>query len=447
VRPARWSLWLVAAACTVHPPGEDEERARAAAAGAAWQRPFAERPRPVLRADSPLEEYMAFAEQQNGDFEAAYHKWVAALEQVPQDGTQPTTAAVGLVHRFDGGSALDRTGLSLASDAMNNLVAPGRLGSQAMAALERARVAAAEFDRSRLRLQREVAEAFYALAGHDGELELMLQQRILLDGALPGISARVQAGTASGTELLMAQIALDRVDAERERMHIGRPALLAALRRAIGADAAFADATPALPPLEPVRATEQAFVDEALAHNPDLAVRVAEHAAALAEVASREWRNVPELSLASVLTGDGAFQLAGAVTLPFLRSAAIDGAIAQAGALARAAEALRRQAGTDATAQALAGLAALRGQEQEATVLQERLLPHIRQLVDLARSEWTAGTGAYSVLTDAEAQALDAQRALLRVRAEHAVGRARLREATGALLLPPPVPPVPQPVR
>jgi outer membrane protein TolC len=172
-------------------------------------------------------------------------------------------------------------------------------------------------------------------------------------------------------------------------------------------------------------------------------VRAAEHAAALAEAAAREWRAVPELSLASVLTGDGALQLAGAVTLPFLRSAAIDGAIAQAGALARAAEALRRQAGADATAAALAGLAELRAQEQEAAVLQERLFPHIRQLVDVARSEWAAGTGAYTVLTDAEAQALDVQRALLRVRAEHAVGRARLREATGALLLPAPAPPAP----
>lgn len=44
------------------------------------------------------------------------------------DSTQPTTAMLGIEHSLDGGSALDRTGISLVSDAMNNLFWPGRLG-------------------------------------------------------------------------------------------------------------------------------------------------------------------------------------------------------------------------------------------------------------------------------------------------------------------------------
>ena len=117
------------AGCVVHPDGEREERDRASAAGVAYARPFAERELPELPPDAPLATFVARAEAANGGLEAAWQRWRAALERVPQDGSQPTTAMVGLQHTLDGGAALDRTVLSVLSDAMRNVLWPGRVAA------------------------------------------------------------------------------------------------------------------------------------------------------------------------------------------------------------------------------------------------------------------------------------------------------------------------------
>lgn len=425
-------IWLCA--CTVHPDGEASERERAAQLGASWQKPFAERMLPPLTAQSHLTDYLAHAEQANGALEAAWNRWVAALEQVPQDGTQPTTAMLGLDHTLDGGKALDRTALSLMSDAMNNLMLPGRLTARAEAALARARTAAAEFDQVRLAIQRTVAEAYFQLAWHDEDYLLMLRVRNVLSGIEASVAESVAAGAAGPAMQLTLQIAIDRLDAERERMHADRPALVAAVRRAVSAGPELADVLAELPELTPIRGTEQQFVEAALERNPDIAMRRREHDSALAEQRAREWLRMPEFSLRSAVMGDGVATLGGAISLPFLRSQAIDGAIAQADAEARAAEALRRQAGHDAVAAVLSSMAELRGHEIEAQVLQQRLLPHLQSLVQVLQSEYAAGTGDVQRIADTEMQALEAERSILRIRREHATTRARLAEATGAIL-------------
>lgn len=422
------------AACTVHPEGEARERELATAAGTAWQKPFAERTLPQLGPQSHLADYLAHAEQGSGLLEAAWNRWIAALEQVPQDGTQPTTAMLGIDHTLDGGKALDRTALSLMSDAMNNLMLPGRLTARAEAALARARTAAAEFDQVRLALQRTVAEAYYNLAWHDEDYLLMLRVRNVLSGLETSVAESVAAGTAGPAMRVLLQIAIDRLDAERERMHADRPGLVAAVRRAIGAGPDLADVLAELPDLAPIRTTEQQFVEAALERNPDIAVRRREHDSALAEQRARQWLKMPEFSLRSAVMGDGVATLGGALSLPFLRGQAIDGAIAQADAEARAAEALRRQSGHDAVAAVLSSMAELRGHEIEAQVLQERLLPHLRELLQILQTEWATGTGDVQRIADAEMDALEVERSMLRIRREHAITRARLAEATGALL-------------
>lgn len=429
-----FALLLMPAACTVHPEGESSERERAAVAGAAWSKPFGDRIPLPLTQNSTLADYLAHAEQGNGELEAAWNRWQAALEQVPQDGTQPTTAMIGIDHELDGGKAIDRTGISLMSDTMNNLMVPGRLGARALAALERARTAAAEFDQARLQLQREVAKAYYELAYHDEDYLLMLQVRNKLATIEESVAASVAAGTLKPTARLQVQIAIDRLDAERERMHADRPALIAAVRRIIGGGPTLTEVLAVLPDFQPLADNEQEFLFRALEHNPALSIRRREHDAANAEERAREWLRVPELSLRSALMLDGIGGLSGAVSLPFLRGTAIDGAIAQASANARAAEALQRQAGHDAVAAVLGFSAELRGHEAEAKVLNERLIPRLMQLAQITRSEWTAGKGDFQMVAEVEMQVLEAKRLVLRIRREHAVTRARLAEAAGALL-------------
>lgn len=421
-------LALCLPGCVVRPPGEDDERERAALAGSAFARAFAERDLPALTATAPLADWIAHAERGNGELEAAWHRWVAALEQVPQDSTQPTTAMFGVEHRLDGGAALDRTAWMLMSDAMNNLLWPGKLRARGAAALERARVAAAEFDRTRLRIAREVAEAWWAIALRDEELRILERLRAVLAVQVPSARARVRAGAAGQTALLDAEAALDRVDGELARLRAGRPALLAAL---VARTDGRGDASPALPALSPLRDAEARAVELSLAHAPGLATARAAVEARLAELRLAEWQRVPEFSVRGVLGGDDVVTLVGATTLPFLRGSAIEASVRQATAEVHAARSLERQAGHDAVALALTLVATLDALEQESAVLAERLLPRLRQRADLSRAAWTAGTGAFDEWSAALAAQLEVERTLARLAAEHHSTRARLQEAIG----------------
>jgi outer membrane protein TolC len=421
------------AACAVRPEHEDAERDLAARAGSAYARPFAERELPELAADAPLAVWIAHAEAAHGGLEAAWHRWIAALEQVPQDSTQATTAMVGLEHTFDGGSALDRTAISLASEAMNNIVWPGRLGSQGEAALQRARVAAAEYDRERLRLQREVAEAYHELALWDEELRLLDQLRTVVAANVPSVAARARAGAAPQSELLAAEVGLARIDAELARLRGGRDGLAAALCARAGTWPERFAPRPALAPLAALRGDEIAAVDRSIAANPELELRRRELAAARAEVGIREWQWTPGFSLSGLAMGDGATTLGGMLSLPFLRGTAIEASIRQAEAEVRAADALRRQAGNDAAAMVLAELATLRAVEVEAAVLERELLPRLRQAAQVARASWSAGREQLAAWAGALGDAIEVERGLARLRKEHAVGRARIQEAVGGL--------------
>ena len=262
----------------------------------------------------------------------------------------------------------------------------------------------------------------------------MLRVRNVWTNLESSVAESVAAGAASPTAQLVLKIAIDRLDAERERMHADRPSLVAAVRRAVGAGPELADVVAELPDLAPIRGTEQQFVEAALERNPDIALRRREHDSALAEQRAREWLRMPEFSLRSAVMGDGTAALGGALSLPFLRGQAITAALAQAEADARAAEAMRRQAGHDAVASVLSSMAELRGHEIEAQVLQDRLLPHLRALLQLLQTEFATGGGDIQRIADTEMDALEVERSLLRIRREHAITRARLAEATGAIL-------------
>jgi len=419
------------AACSVQPPGEAEERARLEAAGWAYRQALWARPWPVLSAAAPLSVYLAHAELGNGDLEAAYARWRAAFQRVPQAGTQPTTAMLGLEHRLDGGAALERTALMLMSDAMNNLLLPGALEARAAAALAAARTRAAEFDAERLRLQTRVTAAFLALAQRDAEVRLVEGLHRVLAVAVPAAAARVGSGGGSQAELLRASVALDRTEADLARLRGGRPALLAALAVPVGTR--LEAASPALPEIVPLRAAEASVVGTALLRNPDLERRRREADAAFARLRAAAWGRVPEFSLRSVLSGDGAVDLALAWTLPFLRGNAVEASIREAAAEADAAQALRRQGANDAVAAAVAAHAEASAAEREAEVLTGSLLPRLRQTVDVERARWSVGAGTFLAWVEAQVGVVDAEASLLRLRAAHALARARLQEALGDL--------------
>ena len=234
-------------------------------------------------------------------------------------------------------------------------------------------------------------------------------------------------------ELLAAEVARDRVRAERAKLAGERPALEAALRALVGVGGDANVPKPVLPPLTALQAAERDVIESVLANNAEVEMQRLEHAAAMAEVTMAEWERVPEFSLSATVMGTMSQTLGAAMTLPWLRGTAIEGAVRESEARVRAADALRRQAGVDATAMAVRELAMLAAVEAEHAVLAESLLPRLRQMGDVARAAWTAGGGKLTEWVAATAMALEAEAALARLRREHSLARARLQELLGGV--------------
>src|SRR5262245_52167260 len=78
------SALVALAACTLEPEGTDEQfaRLRDAGAQAAWSQPPARRELPDLPAAPTRTDVVARALLANGELEASWHEWRAALEDV-----------------------------------------------------------------------------------------------------------------------------------------------------------------------------------------------------------------------------------------------------------------------------------------------------------------------------------------------------------------------------
>ncbi len=423
---------LSLSSCSVHVEGEQQQRDLAQELGARYAKPFAERELPPLEPAATLADWIAHAETGNGELEAEWHEWIAAVEDVPQAATQDTTPMLGVEHTLDGGSALDRTGLMLMTDTMANWVLPGRLRDRGLAALARAKVAASSFTAARLELQAKVAERYVALALADEEIAL--QERLVAAISFVSASADARAGTGLGSqrERLELETQRQRATAQLQRMRTERPALLAALCASAGkaADPAF-DARPRLPEAAALRPVERAAIDDALASNPALGEAKARHDAALAQRTADEWERIPQFSLRSLLMGDGSAMLQPAMTLPFLRNHAIDALLRQREAEAAAAAAMLRQTELDEAAELAAQERALAASTDEHDLLQREVAPRLQSAAELARNEWAAGTTSLDAWLAAEAAQIELQRELASLRAEAAIARAHVQHALG----------------
>jgi outer membrane protein TolC len=424
-------MLICVCACTVSPVGERAERERMEAMGAAYAPPIAERALPALRSDASVADYVAHALLAHGEVEAAHAQWRAALERVPQAGTQLATAMVGIEQGLGPGPWFERTGFVLASEAMNNLLFPDRLEERAAAALARAKVAAAEFDAVRVQRAREVAEDVYALARIDGEQRLLERLEAVLGVVVASATARVRAGASEQSALLLAQAAFARNAAELQALSRARAERLLSLRSRLGGVTPDFDPQPSLPPIEAWTDSASAGVRERILASPWLQMLAATSAAEQRAVVVAEGEAVPGFSLRGVLMGSGTANLGAMLSLPSLRDRAVAGLIAEARALREAALARARQGSVDVRAQLDAALAILASLEAEARIQETQVLPAVVQASDVARAAWTAGRGDLAGWASSLIDSYAVERALLALREAHAATRARLRALVG----------------
>ena len=406
------AILLLMAGCTVHPPGERDERSAADRLG----KPFASRPEnrivPPLPDDASPEQLVEYALQNNADLEQQFWQWRSAIEQIPQDGTQTTnlvlSANVGISR---GRTNFSQATLSAGNDPMADIVLPPKLSVAARRTLETARAAGMRFRKSQLELRAKVLSAWYDYVLNAELIRLEQANGQLLKTTAMVVEARNRAGAAGQQDLLKARNELDLSANDVATMQSQLPGQRAAMNALLSRPADAALPTPStLPPPSTLDYSDAQVLALARELNPELAAQSHEIASRKQSIALARLQYLPDISLSGGTDLQGIAQsVLGMVTVPFLRHEAIDAAVAQAEANLRAAESMRRQSRSDLNTQIVTDLNTIRDADRQIDLIDHTILPRAEQTVTIARSAYESGQ---STLLDV----LDAQRSLISLR-------------------------------
>jgi outer membrane protein TolC len=429
-------LAVLSGACTMHPPGERLERAAVADAGRAYVHRIDDREIPPLPADASPEQLVNYALMTNAGLEQKYWEWRAALEAVPQEGTQKTNLMISFNSMISNGSTTAAMNtLGLGNDPMSNFVLPNKFETAARVALDEARAAGRRFDQARFDLRAKVLTAYaeYALAAELTRLETSNGELLGLIAQV--IESRVSTGAAMQQDLLRAEnekaLSSNELGVRTAEFVRHRATLNALLNRSPDAPLAVPKAIPVDRPVD----DDASMLAAAARQNPELQALALEIAGRQGSIARAKQEYLPEFGVNISTDLAGVTQsLTSSVMVPVLRYQAIDAGIRQAEANLRGAEAMRVQAGHDLAARVVADLVLLHDVDRQIALYQGTILPRAEQLVTTAQNAFSTGRSTLLELLDAERSLIVLRRMQAELQATRLKQVADLEAATATRL-------------
>jgi outer membrane protein TolC len=395
------------AGCTIHPQGETQQRQAALAAGKPFSRPIEHRP--PLPDRPTADDLVQYALLTNADLEQRYWEWRSAIEQIPQDGTQPANLAIFAGTTVSHGTlSFDRTTVTAGNDPMADIVWPSKISTAAQRALENARAAGLRFQQAKYALRDKVLSAYddYALTAE--LLRLEQANANLLQTTATVAEARNRAGAAGQQDLLKARNELDLSRNDIAHLRSQLPAQQAALNALLNRDPTAALLTPTeLPANRSIPYSDEQLLVMAAKQNPELAALARDIQSRRESITLAKLQYLPDFSLSASTDLGGITQtLMGMVTVPLLRYQAINAAIAQAEANLKTSEAMRRQTHNDLDARIVTDLALIHDADRQLDLLNQTILPRARQVITLTRSSYESGRATLLDLLDAQRSAI-----------------------------------------
>jgi cobalt-zinc-cadmium efflux system outer membrane protein len=393
------------AGCTVHPPGERELRSDASKAGKPYEKSFDARSVEPLSENATLDQMIAFALVSNADLEERYWGWRAAIEQIPQDGTQSTSLNISAGTSITRGkTGLGSSTLTLANDPMTDIKWPGKLDAAAKQTLENARASGERFLKAKYELRSKVVSAYYDLA-LSGELIRLEENNLQLLSIMASTTeARSLAGGAGQQDVMKANNEEDLSRNEITNLESEVVSQRAALNSLLGRPA---EAPLTIPPALTVGGKlsyrDDELLDLASKHNPELTALADEIRGKREGIRLAKIQYFPDFNLSGGTDLLGITQsLLAEATIPVLRYEALNAGISQAEANLRSSEAMTRQTKNDLASEVVSDIEAIRDSDRELQLLDDTILPRTRQIVNVGRSAYENGRSSLLDLLDSE---------------------------------------------
>jgi outer membrane protein TolC len=414
---------LLLAGCSLATREAAEERQRMEAAGASYEAPAVEQASRELPPDPDWRDVLRHAFLSNGELEAAYFAWRAAVERIDIAAGYPNTnVSVGFEYLFSGGNLTgwDRTALSVGFDPMQNLSFPTKVIAAGRVATEEARAAGERFAAAKFALQRQVLSAWLDYALLAEHIDVQREQLALLTIGAEGAAARVRGGRPQD-ELLMADVEHGHGEHMLLDLEAALPAARARLNAQIGRSADAPLDPPMLPAPRPLP-SDTALLAVGTRENPEIAALTRDAAGRAAALDLARQQYFPDINPFAGIAG-GMEQVAGAAITFATTIPQIQAGIREARANLRGSEALARQGDLDRNAAFVATLLALRLAERQLALLRDHVEPSAEQAAAAAERAYAAGSGNFAAWIAARQALLDLRLTVAetRVAREHQV--------------------------
>jgi outer membrane protein TolC len=399
-----------------------------------------------LPEEATLDDYVRYAMKHNPDLEAAFSRWRAALERIPQERAFPDPRASFALVLDEVERSAEYMGERYALEQMFPWF--GKLALGGDMAAEEARAESQRYEATRLKLVEQVSRAYFELAfGHQAVRVARENLGLLL--RLEAVARTMfRAGAASLSDVSRAQIEIgkleDQVRSLEDLLGVRAAELNAALGRPAQARLPAAPDRPSAQsfPMLPEYPDEQ-WILLARENNPELSAARHDsererHAIALARKSA-----YPDITLGleygrdasarmAAMDGGGSDMLAGMVSmnLPVWRRR-YDARVREVEA--RLIEANRQIQGRENGLETdlKTALYAYRDSLRKVELYGDTLLPMARQTLATTETAYRAGSARFSDLIDAQRVLLEFSLAYERAAADRAQAFARIQAVVG----------------
>ncbi|MEN9575266.1 MAG: hypothetical protein RL514_3121 [Verrucomicrobiota bacterium] len=379
-------------------------------------------PLPVLKAESPLSDFLTHAMFTQSQVEAAYYDWAASVRRITVERSLPDP-------RLTFSADIQDVVMGLMPGLMMDFPGLGKLRAAANVAAAESDVKYFAFESAVLRTAFNLKKPYYQLHFLDAKIAVNQEMLRLLADVEKLSRARNEVGAVTLQDALRAQIEQERLANEIANLQDSRNPLLAQFKGALGLKAE--DATPPLPTkLEttPLDLKSDRLLTDALARNPRLKAMEAEVRRADASIRLAYKARVPDFSLgleANPLVSPTIFTPQAGITLPIWRD--------KIGAQIAAAQADKQAAAARFSAEQIMVAVEFaeksfmfREASRNLELLNDRLLPKARQSLDVARSSYGSGKLDFINLLDAQRTLLDFRLAEVEARIQRELAVAEL---------------------
>ena len=395
-----------------------------------------------LSPDATLADYLRYAAANNPGLDAAFQRWRAAVERVPQVGALPDP-------RFTFGYFVDQPQTRVGpAEAMFGLQQTfpwfGKLADRKDAAARGAMAAWRSFEDERLALNERVTAALYELDYLDEAISITQENIELLTQFEQVIRARYRVGAAGHPELIRAQVELGRLEDRRRQLKDLRPAHVARLNSALSRPSdAPVPAAPVLPNLV-ADTNAAALTSLAREKNPELLSmeEKIEEQRSLTSAARQD--SVPDLTVGIDYTvvgeainpstpgsGDDDLLLSFGVNLPLDRSK-YDAAVRETVARRLAVSSERAEAANRIAADLAQAWFDHTDANRRVDLYDHTLIPKATESLEASLTAFRGGESSFLDLLETERTLLEFSLARERARTDRAVSLARMERLAGA---------------